>query len=131
MKANKFFTSLFTLSLVIFASVSGISNTVHITTGDNLKKANNTIESAEKHDATTDLSYLRFDVNSYISENTSEELPSNTFDYLRFDVNNYLETENFENMEMPAANEFDYLRFDVKVYSPAANSTLGELPVTE
>ena len=140
MKTNKLFASIFTLSMVIFASASGISNTVKNVTGDNLKKGSNTIESAGKSensvstvsaDPATDFSYLRFDVNDYISENVTEELPANTFDYLRFDVNNFVNENETVEMELPAANEFDYLRFDVNNFIDANPSEISELPAND
>ena len=110
MKANKFFTSLLTLSLVIFGAASGISNTVNNVTGDNLKKSSNTIESAGKSeisvstvsaDPATDFSYLRFDVNNYMNESESMEVEHASLDYLKFDVNDFVNEKVFTPSRYP------------------------------
>ena len=141
MKTIKFFTFILTMSLVIFASGSGISNTVNTFSGDNLKSGNNSsaVNSKTESPASTpatftdaEFSYLRFDVNDYIDEDRVEEIPAyTTFDYLRFDVNNYLETETTENMELPSVNEFDYLRFDVNSFIDSNADAMYELPAIE
>ena len=141
METNKFFTIILTMSLVIFASGSGISNTVNTFSGDNLKSGSNSsvLNSNTETPASTlasfteaEYSYLRFDVNDYITDDMVEEIPAHaTFDYLRFDVNNYLDNETPESMELPSANEFDYLRFDVNTYVDSNADTMYELPANE
>ncbi len=140
MKTRTFFSTIITLSLVIFAATSGISNPVINFTGDNLKKTENKIGSTGKNEvsvpansaeAVSEFSYLRFDVNEYSDESAVTELPVNSFDYLRFDVNIYIETENSESIEMPVTNEFDYLRFDVNNFTESNTDSMIELPVNE
>jgi len=140
MKTRTYFSTIITLSLVIFAATSGISNPVNNYTGDNLKKTENKIGSTEKievsvpansAEAVSELSYLRFDVNEYSNESAVTELPVNSFDYLRFDVNNYTETENSESMELPVKNAFNYLRFDVNNFTESNTDSMIELPVNE
>jgi hypothetical protein len=140
MKTNKFFTAVISFSLVIFLASSGISNPVVKLTGDNLKKTEGNVNSAKKKgialpafltEATSDFSYLRFDVNEYATESAIEELPVNSFDYLRFDVNNFINDKEPMEMELPAANEFDYLRFDVNNFMDSNPLEMNELPVNE
>lgn len=136
MKTKTFFTSIITLSLVIFAATTGISNPVNNYTGDNLKKNSNKAASVNKAEAISDnvaveLSYLRFDVNEYLNENAETELPVNVFNYLRFDVNNYVESSTSETMEMPVSNELNYLRFDVNYFVSENSSELDEMPVND
>lgn len=160
MKTKTFFTTLLTLSLVIFAATTGISNPVNNYTGDNLKKNNNKAASVNKAETVSDnvaveLSYLRFDVNEYVTESAAEEFPVNTFDYLRFDVNeylnenaetelpvnvlnylrfdvkNYVESNASEAMEMPVSIELNYLRFDVNEYASTTVGVIDELPIKE
>jgi hypothetical protein len=130
------FTTIFTLSLVIFAATTGISNPVNDYTGDNLKKNNNKAAAVNKAETVSDyvvaeLSYLRFDVNEYLNENAETELPVNVFNYLRFDVNNYVESNASETMEMPVSNELNYLRFDVNYFVSENSSELDEMPVND
>jgi len=79
-----------------------------------------------------DLSYLRFDVNNFISDSESDitELPQSEFGYLRFDVNTFIEQNPVDADELPL-NEHEYLRFDVDhYYLPGSTSVsgFGELP---
>jgi len=140
MKTNKFFTAVISFSLVIFLASSGISNPVVKSTGDIVKKTEGNVISAKKKaialpafltKATSDFSYLRFDVNEYATESAIEELPVNSFDYLRFDVNNFINDKEPMEMELPAANEFDYLRFDVNNFVESNPVGISELPATE
>jgi len=128
MKTKTFFAITFTLSLVIFATTSGITNTVNTYTGDNLKK--NELKSVSDNVA-NDLSYLRFDANEYVTESVVTELPANSFEYLRFDVNNFAESNTSETMEMPVSIEFDYLRFDLNDFVEGNSTTLDEMPLNE
>ena len=140
MKTNKFFTAVISFSLVIFLASSGISNPVVKSTGDIVKKAEGKVVSAGKKaialpafltKATSDFSYLRFDVNEYATESAIEELPVNSFDYLRFDVNNFINDKEPMEMELPAANEFNYLRFDVNNFIDSNPVEMNELPANE
>ena len=138
MKTNKLFSILITLSLVIFLSSNGISNPSRALTGDNLKKNESKIKSDGKNkvsassaDADNDFSYLKFNVNEYITESTVEELPANSFDYLRFDVNKYIDANESAITELPVTNEFNYLRFDVNNYIESNTADLDEMPVNE
>ena len=142
MKTNRLIAAIFTFSLVIFAAANGISNPVVSLTGNDLKGNENKITSTEKSgivipvnsaDVDNDLSYLRFNVDDFISKSTTDkmELPvSSDFEYLRFDVTDYTLFNFGEIIELPAA-EFDYLRFDVNTFIGSANDTIDELPVIE
>jgi hypothetical protein len=136
MNTKTFFATIFTLSLVIFAATSGITNPANSYTGDNLKKNNNKAASVNKAETVSDnvadeLNYLRFDVNEYVTESMVEELPVSTFDYLRFDVNNYVESNASEIMEMPVSYELNYLRFNVNNFVSGNSSELDEMPVND
>jgi len=139
MKTNTFFAAVITFSLVIFLSLSGISNPTVKYTGDIKKNESTTASTTKKATPSTvnyietisDFSYLRFDVNEYVAESTIEELPVNTFDYLRFDVNNFDNENETEEMELPAANEFDYLRFNVNNFIDTNSAEINELPAND
>jgi len=140
MRTKTIFTTLISLSLVIFLASTGISNPAKKYTGDILKKNESKINSVGKGkaavsvssaDADNDFSYLRFDVNEYITENTIEELPVILFDYLRFDVNEFLNVDESEISELPAKNEFEYLRFEVNNFVESNTADLNEMPVNE
>ncbi len=139
MKTNSIFVAFITFSLVIFLSSTGISNPTGKSTGD-VKKNESTAASTHKKtpfspvvssETTFDFSYLRFDVNEYITESAIEELPVNTFDYLRFDVNNYVNENETAEMELPSANQFEYLRFDVNNFIDTNSAEISELPAND
>lgn len=82
-----------------------------------------------------DFSYLRFDVNEFITESDLEnaEMPEQEFNYLKFDVNTFTETNQVDSKEMPV-NEFDYLRFDVNRFIDAESingDTSSDIPATD
>jgi len=140
MKANKFSSTIITISLVIFLGASGISNPVVKSTGDNLKKSENKVTPAltsntglpvSQVEDDNEFGYLRFDVNEFTSESAVVELPVNSFDYLRFDVNNYLEANTPEMMEMPVSNEFGYLRFEVSNFIESNSCEINEMPAED
>lgn len=133
MKTKQIYTALVSFSLVIFMSATGISNPAYNQSEDNLEKSGNKVNevTAVSHTSTSEFSYLRFDVNTYTTEATANELPVNTFDYLRFDINAFTESTGSEIMEMPVASEFEYLRFDVTEYSGSTGSDLSEMPVAD
>jgi len=136
MKTKTFYTTIITLSLVIFAATSGISNPANNYTGDNLNKNENKAASGNKAETVSgnsagEFNYLRFDANEYSTESAVTELPVNAFDYLRFDVNNYVESNTSETMEIPVSNEFDYLRFDVNDFVERNSNEPDEMPVNE
>jgi hypothetical protein len=136
MKTKTLYTTFLTLSLVIFAATTGISNPENNYTGDILKKNDTKTASVNKAGTVSDnvsdeFSYLRFDVNVYINENAETELPVDLLNYLRFDVNSYVESGASEIMEMPVSNEFEYLRFDVNEFMNGNSSEPDEMPVNE
>ena len=78
-----------------------------------------------------DLSYLRFDVTKYISQDEAviAELPSSDSDYLRFDVNKYISETN-EITELPVS-DYNYLRFDANTFDQQNPVDRTEMPVKE
>lgn len=135
MKTSKIITTLATLNLVLFMSVSSIAKPVTIIEGDIIKSGvkkqievvkNSVSELTSNVASEKEFSHLRFDVNKFNTETEVVELPLNQFNYLRFDVNSYNNAS--EILEMPV-NEYDYLRFDVNKYSDATSVNLDELPV--
>jgi hypothetical protein len=122
MKTSNFITTT-ALSLVFFMSVSSIANPVMNPSGDETKtNLKNQISISEKSfsrvaaNTGKDFSYLKFEVDKFVSEGEVAELPATSTDYLRFDVNNFSADEN-EISELPVSEEFSYLRFDVNKYS--------------
>jgi hypothetical protein len=125
MKTSKIITTIATLNLVLFMSVSSIANPLTRYDGDIVKtsvkkqieviKPSN-IENPTPVSSEKEFSNLRFDVNKYINDSEVAELTQNIIETVRFDVNKFINT-NTEISELPVANEFDYLRFDVKNYS--------------
>jgi hypothetical protein len=133
MKTNRFFTTLITLSLVIFMSTSGISNTAFYKNIENLEKSGNkvTTEMSASNEASAEFSYLRFDVNAYTIEATANEMPVSTLDNLRFDVNAFTESTGSEITELPVPAEFEHLRFDVNRFAGNSTDVNDELPVND
>ena len=135
MRTIKNFATGILFSLVFFSASSAIS----ATTGNSLsvvaegntrnEKKKTEVSAAVSNEKTFELSYLRFDVNTFATEATVGELPENTFDYMRFDVNNFI-NETSE-MELPNANEFDYLRFDVNDFYQSNTVDMSELPASD
>lgn len=124
MKTAKFSTAISTLIIVSFMSIASIANTTSVYTGD-LPKV--TVKSQTLPVASeNEYSYLRFDVNKYISESEATELNYSSMDYLRFDVNNFINET--EISEMPVAIELDYLRFDVNNFISGSETEIVELP---
>ena len=77
------------------------------------------------------LSYLHFNVNSFIAKSGVAEIPSMIeFDYLRFDAKRFSGNNASVISELPS-NDFDYLRFDVNHFSGNSASDIGELPSNE
>jgi hypothetical protein len=133
MKTSKIFAILTSLSIVLFLSFASIANTYSNYTGDITKASKNVTTAPVAGSASTEnieYSYLRFDVNDYITNSDIENITNNTFDYLRFDVNNFTTEGSDENFELPV-NEYTYLHFDVNNYSNANEGIIGELPLTE
>ncbi len=139
MKTNKFFTTLASISFVLFLSFSSGANTAINYTGD-ITKASvtknitsvNTVSSGSVGSAEdNDFSYLRFNVNNFISYNDNEEVTYNSLDYLRFEDNDYISANEPILSELPAINEYDYLRFDVNHYTTDESDDNIELPVNE
>lgn len=138
MKTSKIATTLVTLNLVLFMSVSSIANPFANKTGDIVKKSvknqievvkSTIVEIASTAVTENEFSHLRFDVNKFNTESTVTELPMNSLDYLRFNVNNYSNKVTSEITELPIQNEFAYLRFDSNNYDNT--SDLNEMPVNE
>jgi len=159
MKTSKITTTLATLNLVLFMSVSSIAKPITAVEGDIIKSGvkkqieavKGTItEIASNVSSEKELSHLRFDVNKFNTETEVVELPLNSMDYLRFDAGDFNNTSDLS--EMPVSdfgyirfdvnnynnaseisempvNEFDYLRFDVNKYSNEDSVTIDELPV--
>lgn len=122
MKTTKIITTLATLNLVLFMSITSIADPYTRHTGDIVKSAvksqiskskGNSTESVSSVTSEIEFAYLRFDVTNFTSGDKTTELPVNSLDYLRFDVNNFMNTNLTEEMDLPVKNEFDYLRFDV------------------
>jgi hypothetical protein len=135
MKTTKIITTLATLNLILFMSVTTIANPTVRQTGDGEKSIVKKQLSAVSIDAVSstlgnEFNHLRFDVNDFINADKAEttEMPvSSEFEYLRFDINNFMADNSVEVNEMPA-NEFDYLRFDVSKFENENIITLDELP---
>jgi hypothetical protein len=124
MKTSKIITSIVTLNLILFMSVTSMANTVTINTGEIRKSG------AVAEFTSASVEYLRFDLNNYIGvESEISELPAESdFDYLRFGVNNFTLESTTDLTEMPV-NEFDYLRFDVSEYTNSTEGEIDEMPV--
>ena len=159
MKTSKLITTIATLNLVLFMSVTSIAKPITHTEGDIIKSG--VIKQIEAVKSTitgitsdvsseNKFSHLRFDASKFNIETEVVELPLNTMDYLRFDASDYNSTSDFS--EMPVddfaylrfdgtsnnltselsempVNEFDYLRFDVNMYSNETSAVIDELPV--
>lgn len=135
MKTSKITTTLVTLNLVLFMSVSSIAKPLTSSEGDIIKSGvkkqieavKSTIsEITSNVSSGIDFSHLRFDVNKFNTETEVKELPLNSMDYLRFDASDFNNISDFS--EMPV-NEFDYLSFDVNNYINA--SEISEMPVDD
>lgn len=137
MKTSKIISTLATLNLVLFMSVSSIANPTTRYEGDliktsvkkqigSIKTSINEISSPVSSE--NEFRNLRFDVNKFINDSEVAELTHNIIEAVRFDVNKFINADT-EISELPVANEFDYLRFDVTNFSNS--SDLSELPVNE
>ena len=135
MKKSKIITTIATLNLVLFMSVSSIAKPVTNYEGDVIKSGvkkqievvKTTItEKASNLSSENEFSNLRFDVNKFNTETEVVELPLNSMDYLRFDTSDFNVSSDLS--EMPA-NDFGYLRFNVKNYN--SDSEISEMPVNE
>ncbi len=139
MKKTKIVTTLSTLYLALFMSMSSMANSYTGQTGDNVKTnfkdhistGTNTVEAASSvASSNNDFNHLRFDVNKFMNTSDIEisELPASVeFDYLRFDVNNFIEGNSNDQIEVPV-NEFDYLRFDIKKFEGENTVSTMEFP---
>ena len=135
MKTTKIITTLATLNLILFISVTTIANPSARQTGDGEKSSVKKQLSAVNIDAVSstsgnEFSHLRFDVNDFINADKAEtaEMPlTSELEYLRFNVNNFIADNSAELNEMPL-NEFDYLRFDVSKFESENTITMDELP---
>lgn len=129
MKTSKIITTAATLGLVIFMSVSGISNPGTNRTGEIIKGSSKPKAAAENAIAkvtsavTTELSYLRFDVNKFAAASVPSEMPESNMDYLKFDVSNFAGSNNNEITELPETADFGYLKFDVNNFSSETKIT--------
>lgn len=138
MKTSKITTTLATLNLVLFMSVSSIAKPVTSYEGDIIKSGvkkqieavKSTIsEITSNVSSGNDFSHLRFDVSKFNTETEVVELPLKSMDYLRFDTSNYSYGNSSEITELPSMNSIDYIRFDVNSYTNA--SEISEMPVNE
>ncbi|MDO9256046.1 MAG: hypothetical protein Q7U54_11075 [Bacteroidales bacterium] len=133
MKTSKIITTIASLNLVLFMSVSSIAKPVTNYEGDIIKSGvkkqieavKGTItEIASNVSSGNEFSNLRFDVNKFNAETEVVELPLNSIEYLRFDARDFNTSSDLS--EMPV-NEFDYLHFDVNSYTIA--SEISDMPV--
>jgi hypothetical protein len=135
MKTTKIITTLATLNLILFMSVTTIANPSTMQANDGEKSSVKKQLSAVNIDAVSstlgnEFSHLRFDVYDFINADNAEttEMPlTSELEYLRFDVSNFTTDNSAELIEMPA-NEFDYLRFDVSKFENENTITMDELP---
>jgi hypothetical protein len=135
MKTTKIITTLATLNLILFMSVTTIANSSTRQTNDGEKSSVKKQLSAINIDAVSstlvnEFNHLRFDVNDFINADKAEttEMPvTSELEYLRFDVNNFTADNSAELSEMPV-NEFDYLRFDVSKFENENTISMEELP---
>jgi len=137
MKKINFYTSLATLALVFFMSVSSIASswTVNGVDGETSVSASDRASAkiaavASIVSEKTKFSYLRFDVNKFIKRNVSGFIHS-SLDYLRFNVNEFVETSEPVIAELPASNEYDYLRFDATRFADGESALLPEMPAAD
>ncbi len=137
MKTSKIISTLATLNLVLFMSVSSIANPTTRYEGDliktSVKKQIGAIktsinEISSPGSSENEFRNLRFDVNKFINDSEVAELTHNIIEAVRFDVNKFINADT-EISELPVANEFDYLRFDVTNFNNS--SDISELPVNE
>jgi hypothetical protein len=135
MKTLKISTTIATLNLVLFMSVSSIAKPFTHSEGDLIKSGvKNQIEVVKSTitEVTSDVSsenqfgHLKFDASKFNTETEVFELPLNTMDYLRFDASDFYLTSDLS--EMPV-DEFGYLRFDVNNYPVKTSVAIDELPV--
>jgi hypothetical protein len=134
MKTSKFFAILTSMSIVLFLSFASIANTYSNSTGDVIKASTNATSVSGENTTTADnsnYSYLRFDVNDYITNPEIEDISDNSLDYLRFDVKDYFSADEMEISELPIMNEYDYLRFDVNNFTANETEENFELPVNQ
>jgi hypothetical protein len=129
MKTSKLTSAIAIPSLVLFMSIASIANTRTFYSGDLPKSDNKSISVANPTEK--DFSYLRFDVNKYISEDETAEVIHSSLEYLHFDVNEFIDETDAEAMELPMANEFEYLRFDVNNFTESHLDSMIELPMNE
>jgi len=138
MKTLKISTTIATLNLFLFMSVSAIANSFIGKTGEvDNKGGDNETESVKSTfvDVTStivsgnEFIHLRFDVNKFNTESGVEDLPIKSLDYLRFDASRYSDGTTPETNELPVMNQFDYLRFNVTEFQN--RSDLSEMPVNE
>jgi hypothetical protein len=105
MKISKTITTFSALNLALFISLSAKAVTYSVPTGDIEKTTvkNQVSAAANKMNDMdeTRFDYLRFDVNKFIVQNETEELPLNSLDYLRFDVNKFVGNTESEITELP------------------------------
>lgn len=136
MKTSKITTTLATLNLVLFMSVSSIAKPVAAYEGDIIKSdvkkqieaVKSTInEITSNVSAENKFSHLRFDVSKFNVETEVVELPVNTMDYLRFDASDFNKSSDLT--EMPV-NNLNYLRFDADRYN-TPSTDINEMPVNE
>jgi hypothetical protein len=137
MKTTNLYATLASLLIVFFMSVSSIANPLDRFSGDLTKSSekknliSNTGGTAFSTEEEMEFSYLRFDVENFVSNTGNEEVPENSLDYLRFDVSDHSTTTGSEISDLPSVNEFDYLRFDVNKFTESSIDESIELPVDE
>lgn len=134
---KKINTTLATLALVFFMSVSSIANSLSLPVGDGeiTTSANRSVSGkitavASKLSVETKFSYLRFDVNKFMKRNAID-VKHSSLDYLRFNVNEFVDANEPSVSELPVSNEFEYLRFDASTYARSENTEVTELPASD
>lgn len=110
MKTSKIITSIATLNLVLFMSVSSIANTITRNEGDivktGVKKQIEATKSAVTEIAVpstseNEFSQIRFDVNKFVQESEASELTQNITETIRFDVDKFINTNETDIVELP------------------------------
>lgn len=140
MKTSKIITTLATLNLVVFMSITSFANPNSGNTGDVIKTTAKNQISADKGNSdasvTTassenEFSHLRFDVNKFINESETAEFVHNAMNYLRFDVERFVDDNEPEISEIPETIDFDYLRFDVNKFTENNTGNVTEIPTND
>ena len=110
MKTSKIITSIATLNLVLFMSVSSIANTITRYEGDIVKTGvkkqieatkSAVTEIAAPSTSENEFSQIRFDVNKFVQETEVAELKQNITKVVRFDIDKFISANETEIAELP------------------------------